>query len=87
MLFKHNQNFRGRSDYRDNRNRGKYNRGDRRNFKNRNRSFDRGRSRNRDDSRNLGGVQETVDLETVICLTEGTKVIREGVIIAESQDM
>ena len=45
---RNNQNFRCRNNFRDDRNRSKYNIGDRRNFKHRDRPYDRGRSRDRD---------------------------------------
>ena len=46
---RNNQNCRGRNNFEDDRNRGKYNKGDRRNFQDRDKSYDRGRSRDRDD--------------------------------------
>ena len=37
--------------------------------------------------KDLGGTEKTLDIEIEISLTLGTKVRREGVITAKSQDM
>ena len=66
---RNNQNFRGMNNFRDDRNRGKYNKCDRRNVKNRYRSYDRGRV-------GLVRIEETVNLGIQVDPCLGIKVKR-----------